>query len=73
MNVTPCASVIHATSIALWCNHVMATVTQSNSMEHSFIETKVVTQLINKVSAFCGNELDLRNFGSEDVKLSWLG
>jgi len=53
----------------------MATVTQSNSMEHSFIETKIVTQLINKVSAFCGNELDLRNSGREDVnliELAWI-
>lgn len=61
MNVTPCASVIHATSLALWYNHFMANVTQSTAMEHSFVETTTVTQLINKVFAFRGNELDLGN------------
>lgn len=44
-------------------------------MEHYFIETKMVTQLINKVSVFCGNELNLRKFGREDVnliELAWI-
>jgi hypothetical protein len=39
----------------------MANVTQSTAMEHSFVETTTVTQLINKVFAFRGNELDLGN------------
>jgi hypothetical protein len=47
----------------------MATVLQYNSLEHSFIKTMLVAQLINKVSVFCGNELDLRKFGREDVNL----
>jgi hypothetical protein len=50
----------------------MAAVTQSNSMEHSSIETMIVTELINKVSAFCGKITGSWNFGREDVSLTEL-
>jgi hypothetical protein len=38
-------------------------------MEQPVIRTMIVAQLINKVSAFCGNEMDITKFGREDVNL----